>query len=917
MESPVSVMLPNDVLAEGDTTDLSSSGVRVQLAEPVELAPGQEVQIIFALREGKAALPVVVRGGEGSELRLQFGPLTLDQQTNLTEALYSRADSWLGWGESREVDRPLRSLARILKLSVQGFGIALGSLFPGRPRPKLDRAALASRISSLWLPALLLPGLLALPCLGASLPGQPPSQFPNQFPNQFHDQFTLRDAGVSAPIQLYGRGSSHTVDFSLSQMELTQKASLHVYYHLAPNHAGHAMRVLLNGTEVATLTAPPAADRTTLLQQEVSVPPELLVHQNQITFAFSGELLGPCRPTENLQPEGSIEPDTRLVLSGSLLAMANDLTRLPLPFLDPSSFRRSSLPVVFAGPPSHAALQAAGILASYFGMLAGDHQILFPVSIGQLPAGNAILIVENPDLLPPGLDIPWIKPETRPGSEPGTKPGSKSALVAIRSNPADPAGKLLVLAGNQVGQLVMAAQAVALHSPQLTADAPAIAQLTLPRARQPDDAPRWSRTDQPVALVNAADPAADNAAAQDGSVPVNVYLRLPPDLAYLNRDRVPLALEYRYNQVPLTNDSAAQVVVNQQYVGATLLPSGRNTARIVRGDMQLETSALRPFSNSLSMSFAFRFARRQLCQGNTQPGMTAALLTSSHLDLRGVPHWATLPDLELLANAGFPFTRYADLDRTTVVLPVHPAAGEIAVYLMLMGHFAAQTGYPALRVRVDGSEALRPGEDRDLLVIGGFEDGEDAIAGLAATLPLSFDGNGVDGDGVDVQRPERFLPRFHEAWDKFSGHSFTPPDTGPGHFSVMPDALIGGSESPYAAGHSLVLILLPSVAALPPQDAGSGGGTNGWMGDFLRVAQSSAISGSLSVAQGGHFYSYRLQPGSYHVGRLSWRLQVDRWLTQAPWSVPGGVLACCVPLALCTQGWLERRAAARLSGLER
>jgi cellulose synthase (UDP-forming) len=897
MESPVSVMLPNDVLAPGDTTDVSSSGVRVQLAEPVELAPGQEVQIVFALREGNATLPVVVKGGEGSELRLQFGPLTLDQQAQLTEAIYSRADSWLGWGESREVDRPLRSLARILKLSVQGFGIALGSLFQGRSRPKLDRATLANRISCLWLPALLLPGLLALQCRGESLPSTPPSQFPNQF----NDQFTLRDTGVRAPIQLYGRVTSHTVNFSLSQTELPQKASLHVYYRLAPNHAGQAMRVLLNGTEVTTLTAPPDADRAKLLEQEVSLPAELLVHQNQITFVLSGQSLGPCRPAENLQPEGTIDPETRLVLSGSLLAMANDLPQLPLPFLDPSAFRRSSLPVVFAGPPSHPALEAAGILASYFGMLAGDRQILFPVSIGKLPAGNAILIVENPGLMPPGLDIPW------------TKPWTESATVAIRPNPADPTSKLLVLAASRVGQLVMAAQAVALRSPQLTADAAAIVQLTLPRTREPDDAPRWSQTNQPVALVDAS----NNAAAQDGSVPVNTYLRLPPDLAYLNRDSVPLALEYRYNQVPLSSDSAAQVVVNQQYVGATLLPSGRNTDKTVRAQMELETSALRPFSNSLSMSFAFRFARRQLCQGNTPAGMTAALLTTSHLDLRDVAHWATLPDLELLANAGFPFTRYADLDRTTVVLPSHPAIGEIALYLMLMGHFASQTGYPALRVRVDDSEALQPGEDRDLLVIGSLEAGEEAIAGLAAMLPLSFDGNGVDGEQLDIQRPERFFSRVHDAWERFSGHASRRPDTGPDHFSVMPDALIAGLESPYAAGHTLVLILIPDTGALPAQDAGSGGGTNGWMGDFLRVAQSSAISGSLSVAQAGQFYSYHLQPGSYHVGRLSWRLQVDRWLTQAPWSVPGGVVACCLPLALWTRGWLMRRAAARLSGLER
>jgi hypothetical protein len=88
------------------------------------------------------------------------------------------------------------------------------------------------------------------------------------------------------------------------------------------------------------------------------------------------------------------------------------------------------------------------------------------------------------------------------------------------------------------------------------------------------------------------------------------------------------------------------------------------------------------------------------------------------------------------------------------------------------------------------------------------------------------------------------------------------------------------------------------------------------MNDFLRVSQSSAISGGLSVAQGGKFFAYPLRRGSYHVGRLPRLLQLNLWLTEAPWSVPGGVLACCLPLAFCTRGWLARRAAARLAGRE-
>ena len=912
--SAISVVLPDGTVVPGDTTDLSSSGVAVQLLDPVQLATGQEIQIVFPLYEGNALLPVVVRGSEECELRLQFSPLSLDEQGMLTSVLYSRADSWLGWGEAREPDRPLRSLWRIVQLAVKGLVIAVRSLLPARQR-ELERAALeASRITPLLLPGLLLLGLLApgkgaaraelrahahAPLIsslsthatskqtfvpaGGSSPGHLAAGTLGRFPGRFDDQFTLRDAGVLTPIELRGQISSHSVDFSLPEMELTEKASLHVYYHLAPAQTAQSgsVRVLLNSTEVATLTVPRPVDRAALLEQEIALPADLLVHQNHLTFAYAGQPLTPCPSAADLALWSSIEPETRLAISGSLLAMADDLAQLPLPFLDPSSLRRSRLPVVFAAPPSPAALEAAGIVASYFGMLADNHQILFPVSIGKLPPGNVILIAESAALLPPGLALSGIKGPT----------------IAVRLNPNDPASKVLVLTGSGDGQVVNAAQAIALRSSLLKTDTAVIGTLTLPPGRQGDDAPRWPRTDTTIALLDS-DPT--GATPDDGSVPVKVYLRLPPDLAYVNRETVPLTLDYRYDQLPLGSSSAAQVVVNEKYIGSTLLPPGRNAAKLVHSQIELATGTLRPFSNSLSMAFAFQFAHHQVCQGSAPAGMTAALLDSSHLDLRGVPHWAALPNLELFANAGFPFTQYADLDRTTVILPAQPAAPEIALYLMLMGHFAAQTGYPGLRVRVADSQALQSGEDRDFLVIGRLED-QEAIGKISSSLPVSF-----AGGGVDIEQDGGLFATLQDAWWWLPGLGRAAAEPNPDHFATIPDAVIAGIESPYAAGHSIVLIVLPD------RDS-----EDSWMGAFLGAAQSSAISGGVSVERGGQFLSYKVGRGVYYVGWLPWPLRVHLWLTQAPWTIPGGVLACCLPLALGTRGWLVRHAAARLKELEK
>ena len=70
-----------------------------------------------------------VVSGEGAVLRVRFQNLSIHEQEVLTMVLYSRADSWLGWGESRENDNVLRSLQRIFQISMHGLVMTFKSLF--------------------------------------------------------------------------------------------------------------------------------------------------------------------------------------------------------------------------------------------------------------------------------------------------------------------------------------------------------------------------------------------------------------------------------------------------------------------------------------------------------------------------------------------------------------------------------------------------------------------------------------------------------------------------------------------------------------------------------------------------------------------------------------------------------------------
>jgi len=85
---------------------------------------------------GDAELPGTVVSNEGNNLRLQFDPLTIHEEEMLTMVLYSRADTWLGWGEAREVDKPLTSLGRIFRLSLYGLSTTFRGLMNTKRRKK-------------------------------------------------------------------------------------------------------------------------------------------------------------------------------------------------------------------------------------------------------------------------------------------------------------------------------------------------------------------------------------------------------------------------------------------------------------------------------------------------------------------------------------------------------------------------------------------------------------------------------------------------------------------------------------------------------------------------------------------------------------------------------------------------------------
>jgi cellulose synthase (UDP-forming) len=194
---PARLRLADGTVLSGTSIDVSIGGMALKMSSAQHhLSAGDWVTLLLPLRVGDAELPATVVGMGGGTLRLQFGELSLLEQEMLTTILYSRADAWLGWGDTREPDRPLVSFYRILKLSAHGLGATFAMLFArkkARPAAGKPAAAVAGRVASLLL---LCVGLVTAGALHAQVIG-----------GSFHTTVALKDIGAADAIELRGADS--------------------------------------------------------------------------------------------------------------------------------------------------------------------------------------------------------------------------------------------------------------------------------------------------------------------------------------------------------------------------------------------------------------------------------------------------------------------------------------------------------------------------------------------------------------------------------------------------------------------------------------------------------------------------------------------------------------------------------------
>jgi hypothetical protein len=375
-------------------------------------------------------------------------------------------------------------------------------------------------------------------------------------------------------------------------------------------------------------------------------------------------------------------------------------------------------------------------------------------------------------------------------------------------------------------------------------------------------------------------------------------------LTFGDRQHLPMHLDYRYNTISLAKSSSLRVSANGSLVRELPLPHDDKPKKALSYDAQVPLVSMRPFANTFLFTFYFQLAKTGACQDTPPIDLQGGILRSSYLDLRGLKHWAAMPNLELFANAGFPFTRFADLSQTTIVLPSQASPEEIGLYLSLLAYFSEQTGYPALRVHV--TDSLRDGEDSDELILGTPND-QAAFAALNAVLPVHIKEN-----GFSIANTEGFFSTVENAWWQVAEmrpnwwRRLNAPREQKGvldSISQFPDALIQGVAAPWSKDRSVVTITLKDKEAADTFAAA-----------FWQSSMSGDIGQSVSVLHGSDFSSYRLGSSFYHVGDLPLWSRVRYSLRTFPWLI---VLLTFV-LGLFVVPWtrmrLDNRVRERLEG---
>lgn len=701
---------------------------------------------------------------------------------------------------------------------------------------------------------------------------------------------TLRDLGAYRPLELRGVDRSAYLPLTVRFDESVVRARLHLNFTFSPTLLTDLsqLKVMIDDEPLASIRLP--RERLGTPQTvDVDLDPRYFVEFAKLHFQFLGHYTMDCEFPFHTSLWASISNESTLELVTRPLVQRNDLANMPAPFFDVRDNRRLELPFVFAAQPSLATLRSASVLASWFGAAASYRGAHFPVFYDALPARHAVILATN-DERPARPALPQVQVPT----------------VIVTDHPDDPSVKLLLVLGKDADQLRTAVEALVLGQAALSGDRAEIREVRLPQASVAYQAPNIVRTGERVRIGDLVEHASDLQVSGQVLEPIRINLRLPADIFTWEARGMPVDLRFRYTPPHETGQASLGVRINDEFVesfplrGAATggnaerleLPFLEDTGTLVSQGLTVPAFQLGP-NNQLQFLFDIPPQDEGRCR-STLGGAQAAIDPDSTLDLTHIEHYAAMPNLAFFANSGFPFTKFADLGQTAVIIPDAPKPAEVETALTTLGQFGAATGVAATRLTLLTASHAQDAGDRDLLVIASGV-ASPLLDAWKATLPARIDSG---------QRATSVLGRLSDAGSEwFSGATphAVPRDGWTQIAARGPLAAIMGFESPLQSGRSVVVLNATDAAVLP--DAALA------LVDAGKVRE---LRGDLVLLRGDTVQSFRVGD-TYYVGHLSWWRWIWFQLHSHPLLLAALGLLLGVFLALLVFGTMRRMAARRLA----
>ncbi|MFS2221809.1 cellulose biosynthesis cyclic di-GMP-binding regulatory protein BcsB [Pantoea sp. B65] len=592
------------------------------------------------------------------------------------------------------------------------------------------------------LPSLPVPNSL-LPASASSNPAAANPAASDDKNQAISGAITFADMGARQGLQLNSQQLQSGVAFTLPHNMVITTARLKLAIRsFAPQQRDQNLQLMLNGQPLGAFPLDRSAGNNNTYT--LDVPASMIASKNNLSFQLrsSDDLINndwSCQQPSATQGNITLQSSSAIELTGLWLNTRKTLADFPRPFFDPLQMKETTLNIAYSAQPAADVLTASAIVASMFGVINRDRNSHFNATFDQLPPQNGILF-------------------GKPGDKIGalTLPEITGSGLQIIDNPLNPLYKLLIVSGRNGQELRQAAMRLA-QTNLPDSDNLQVASLSVPM-RQPYDAPRWISTRQRVSLDSLTE---DKQALVSQGIwhgENQVIFRASPDLFMWDGKLVPLELNYRFAQKSWLDSghSFLNVSLNGQFLKS--LPTSRNRLLaplfsflgIADGEHQQHAVVnIDPQtiygSNRLAFYYDLKAKSGVSCQSMANDNSSNQIGGDSTLDLRHSWHFGVLPNTTWFTSALFPFTRYADLAKTVVMMPSQPEVSDVSVLLNLMARAGNATGVPANYVHIFTGFPTQSADndllaDSDVIGIGAINRGT-LMQQLLQESPFTSNGN--------------------------------------------------------------------------------------------------------------------------------------------------------------------------------